>query len=62
MNNVKIFQMKIVIFRAVKNRYMLHGRVFVMKKYVWSVDMLCSRIFVYYCFSETYILILVFWY
>ena len=30
MKIVKNFQMKIVIFTAVKNRCMLHGRVFVM--------------------------------
>ena len=31
MKIVKIIQMKIVIFTAVKNRCMLHGRVFVMR-------------------------------
>ena len=32
MKNVKIFQLKIVIFTAVKNRCMLHGRVSVLRK------------------------------
>ena len=31
MNIIKKFQLKIVIFTAVKNRRILHGRVFVMQ-------------------------------
>ena len=38
MKIVKIFQMKIVIFTAVKNRCILHGRVFVMKNLYIGTD------------------------
>ena len=32
--NITIFHLKIIIFRAVKNHCVLHGRVFVMAQYI----------------------------
>ena len=38
MKKVKLFQPKIVIFTAVKNSCMLHGRVFVMFFKLFAID------------------------
>ena len=38
MKIVKQFQLKIVIFTAVKNRFILHGRIFVMSGVYLPID------------------------
>ena len=58
MKIVKKIQMKIVIFRAVKNCCMLHGRVSVMKHVVDTVILLPSKGFGTECRLQSFFYIL----